>query len=80
MLNVDNQKWSVPVLRGSAKPSGRYGQAAAWTRDKMFMFGGVAEDGTLLNVRPRFSVLRHYMPFSVVFVLALCIAVPGDVR
>lgn len=23
VLNIDNQKWSVPVLRGSTKPNGR---------------------------------------------------------
>lgn len=27
----------------------RYGQAATNTRDKMFMFGGVGEDGVPLN-------------------------------
>jgi len=49
ILNVDSQRWTTPVLIGSGKPCGRYGHAVSSTRDKMYLFGGVSEDGTLLS-------------------------------
>ena len=51
IFNTDTMKWFTPQLKGSAadRPVPRTAHACTSIREKVFIFGGLAADGSLLN-------------------------------
>ena len=51
IFNTDTMKWFTPQLKTSATdgPVPRTAHACTSIREKVFVFGGLAADGTLLN-------------------------------
>jgi len=49
ILNTDTMKWLQPQVKGLERPMARSGHACTSIREKVFVFGGVSADGTLLN-------------------------------
>ncbi len=49
VLSTDTMRWAPVTPSGAATPQPRVCHAAAMVRDKVYIFGGVAQNGTLLN-------------------------------
>lgn len=49
VFNTDTLKWMSPQVKGVERPVARSGHACTSIREKMFVFGGITTDGTLLN-------------------------------
>lgn len=49
IFNTDTMKWMQPQIKGVDRPIARAGHACTNIREKLFIFGGISADDTLLN-------------------------------